>query len=129
MNAPGFFSPDLAIRAEFQTRFDTQRGAFLKAPEPSHAERLADLKALARLLKENQSAIIAAIDADYGGRSGRRLGRHHAKCQQHLNGDARSSGFPHRRFRPRPSAPPFGTSPPPAWPRRPGSASGHFSRE
>ena len=70
MNAPGFFSPDLAIPAEFQTRFDAQRGAFLKAPEPSHAERLADLRALTRLLTENQSAIVAAIDADYGGRSG-----------------------------------------------------------
>jgi hypothetical protein len=70
MNAPGFFSSDLAIPAEFQARFDAQRGAFLKAPEPSHAERLADLRALARLLTENQTAIVAAIDADYGGRSG-----------------------------------------------------------
>ena len=70
MNAPGFFSPDLTIPAEFQARFDAQRGAFLKAPEPSHAERLADLRALTRLLTENQTAIIAAIDADYGGRSG-----------------------------------------------------------
>src|ERR1700722_17778331 len=70
MNAPGFFSPDLAIPAEFQTRFDAQRGAFLKAPEPSHAERVADLRALTRLLTQNQTAIVAAIDADYGGRSG-----------------------------------------------------------
>jgi coniferyl-aldehyde dehydrogenase len=70
VNAPGFLSPDLAIPAEFQTRFDAQRGAFLKAPEPSRAERLADLRALTRLLTENQRAIIAAIDADYGGRSG-----------------------------------------------------------
>ena len=69
MNAPEFSSPDLAIPAEFQARFDAQRGAFLKAPEPSHAERLADLRALARLLKENQRAIVAAVDADYGGRS------------------------------------------------------------
>src|ERR1700733_455801 len=68
MNAPG--SPDLAILAEFQTRFDAQRGAFLKVPEPSHAERLADLRSLTRLLTENQSVIVAAIDADYGGRSG-----------------------------------------------------------
>jgi coniferyl-aldehyde dehydrogenase len=70
MNAPGSLSADLAIPAEFQTRFDAQREAFLKVPEPSHAERLADLRALTRLLTENQSAIIAAIDADYGGRSG-----------------------------------------------------------
>ena len=58
MNAPQFSPPDLAIPAEFQTRFDAQRGAFLKAPEPTHAERLADLPALARLLTENQTAII-----------------------------------------------------------------------
>ena len=70
MNAPEISVPDLAIPAEFQARFDAQRIAFINAPEPSHAERLADLGALARLLKENQSAIIAAIDADYGGRSG-----------------------------------------------------------
>jgi coniferyl-aldehyde dehydrogenase len=71
MNAPGIFSSDLAIPAEFQMRFDAQRRALLKAPEPSHAERLADLRALARrLLTENQRAIVAAIDADYGGRSG-----------------------------------------------------------
>ena len=69
MNAPGISIPDLAIPAEFQACFDAQRAAFLKAPEPSHAERLADLRALARLIKENQSAIVAAIDADYGGRS------------------------------------------------------------
>ena len=70
MNASAVSSPDLAIPAEFQTRFDAQRGAFLKALEPSHAEWLADLRALARLLTENQRAIVAAIDADYGGRSG-----------------------------------------------------------
>jgi coniferyl-aldehyde dehydrogenase len=69
MNASESSFPDLAIPAEFQTRFDAQRGAFIKAPEPSRVERLADLKALSRLLKENQSAIVAAIDADYGGRS------------------------------------------------------------
>ena len=69
MNAPGISIPDLSIPAEFQACFTAQRAAFLKAPEPSHVERVADLKALARLIKENQSAIVAAIDADYGGRS------------------------------------------------------------
>ena len=69
MNAPGISIPDLSIPAEFQACFSAQRAAFLKAPEPSRAERLADLRALARLIKENQSAIVAAIDADYGGRS------------------------------------------------------------
>jgi coniferyl-aldehyde dehydrogenase len=75
MNAPESSFPDLAIPAAFQTRFDAQRGAFIKAPEPSRAERLADLKALSRLLKEHQSVIVAAIDADYSGRSRRRRRR------------------------------------------------------
>ena len=67
MNAPAFSPP--AIPTEFQTRFDAQRAAYLQAPEPSHAERVADLKALARLVRENQAAIVAAINADYGNRS------------------------------------------------------------
>src|SRR5271170_7980688 len=70
MNAPEFPSNDLSIPAEFQARFAAQRAAFLKGADPDHRERLADLQALARLLTENQGAIIAAIDADYGGRSG-----------------------------------------------------------
>jgi len=68
MNAPAF-PPDLAIPAEFLSCLAAQRAAYLKAPEPSHADRIADLKALARLVKENQAAIVAAIDGDYGGRS------------------------------------------------------------
>jgi coniferyl-aldehyde dehydrogenase len=70
MNAPTFPFAELSIPAEFQTCLDAQRAAYLKAPEPSHAERVADLKALARLVKENREAIVATIDADYGGRSG-----------------------------------------------------------
>ena len=59
----------LAIPVEFQSCFAAQRAAYLKAPEPSHAERAADLKALGRLVKDNQAAIVAAINADYGNRS------------------------------------------------------------
>ena len=69
MNAPPFPASGVAIPAEFQTAFDAQRAAYLKAPEPSHAERVADLKALSRLVKENQGAISSAINADYGNRS------------------------------------------------------------
>src|SRR5271168_3664352 len=69
MNAPEFLSNDLSIPAEFHACFSGQRAAFRKAPHPSHAERLADLKALSRLLKDNQAAIVKAIDTDYGGRS------------------------------------------------------------
>ena len=69
MNAPAFASPDIDFPAEFQACFAAQRAAFLKAPEPSQAERVADLKALGRLVKDNRAAIVTAINADYGNRS------------------------------------------------------------
>src|SRR6516225_3956356 len=69
MNAPAFASSDTAIPAEFVSCFEAQRAAYLAAPEPSYAERLQDLATLARLLSENQTAIVAAISADYGSRS------------------------------------------------------------
>ncbi len=69
MNAPVLPGSELSIPAEFQACFAAQRAAFFKAQEPSHAERLADLKMLARLVKDNQAAIVAAINADYGNRS------------------------------------------------------------
>ena len=69
MNAPAFPNVDAAIPAEFQSCLDAQRSAFLKAQEPSRAERLADLDALRRLIVENQPQLIAAVDADYGHRS------------------------------------------------------------
>jgi coniferyl-aldehyde dehydrogenase len=69
MNAPPMTVSEPAIPAEFRTCFDAQRAAYLKAPEPAYPERVADLKALARLVKENRAAIVAAINADYGNRS------------------------------------------------------------
>ena len=68
MNAPAL-PLELAIPAELQTCFAAQRAAYRKAPDPTYAERIADLKALGRLVKENQDAIVAAINADYGNRS------------------------------------------------------------
>ncbi len=68
MNAPAF-PLEAAIPAEFQSRFASQRAAYLKAPDPTYEERIADLKALGRLIRENQDAIVAAINADYGNRS------------------------------------------------------------
>ena len=59
----------LEIPDEFQTCLHAQRAAYLDHPEPSYHERLDDLAALARLLKENREALVAAIDADYGNRS------------------------------------------------------------
>jgi len=69
MNAPSFDSAELAMPAEFKSCFEAQRAASRKAPEPTYAERIADLKALGRLIRENQAAIVAAINADYGSRS------------------------------------------------------------
>jgi coniferyl-aldehyde dehydrogenase len=62
--------PDpIAMPREFEPCLDRQRAAYLAAPEPSHSERIADLKSLSRLLKENREALVAAINADYGNRS------------------------------------------------------------
>ncbi len=69
MNAPAFASSELDIPAEFVACLAAQQAAFLKAPEPTRAERIRDLDALGRLLKDNQDAIVAAISADYGNRS------------------------------------------------------------
>ena len=69
MNAPTFPASGVIIPVEFQTAFEAQRGAYLKEPEPTYAERVSDLKGLSRLVKENQTAITAAISADYGHRS------------------------------------------------------------
>ena len=61
--------PQSLIPVEFEQCLARQRAAFLAEPNPSHAQRVADLKALARLLKENQAALVAAINRDYGNRS------------------------------------------------------------
>ena len=59
----------VVIPVEFQSCFDAQRAAYLAAPEPSYDQRIADLKALAQLLKDNKDELVAAINADYGNRS------------------------------------------------------------
>ncbi len=69
MNAPVFNLDNVMMPAEFRQCFDAQRKAYLAHPEPSHAERSADLQSLARLLKENREALVAAINQDYGNRS------------------------------------------------------------
>jgi len=46
-----------------------QRTAYLAHPEPSLAERRADLQQLARFVQDNRQAIVAAISADFGHRS------------------------------------------------------------
>ena len=68
MNAPVNFR-SIDIPTEFQSCFDKQRAAYLAAPEPSYAQRIADLRSLTRLLKDNKDELVAAINADYGNRS------------------------------------------------------------
>src|SRR6476619_7423457 len=68
MNVP-VNSRSIDIPTELQSCFDKQRAAYLAAPEPSYAQRMADLKALAQLLKDNKDELVAAINADYGNRS------------------------------------------------------------
>ncbi len=48
-----------------QSKFERMRGA----QAPDYKERLARLGALGRLLRENRAALIAAVDADFGGRA------------------------------------------------------------
>ena len=55
--------------AEFLRVFQCQKRAYLEHPVPSHAQRMADLQTLARLLKDNRDAIVQAIHQDYGNRS------------------------------------------------------------
>ena len=68
MNVP-VNSHSIDIPTEFQSCFDKQRAAYLAAPEPSYAQRIADLRSLTRLLKDNKDDLVAAINADYGNRS------------------------------------------------------------
>jgi len=58
-----------AMPVEFQQCLDAQRAAYLAQPEPSHAQRVADLEALGRMVKENRDRIVEAIGKDYGSRS------------------------------------------------------------
>ncbi|XHS79990.1 coniferyl aldehyde dehydrogenase [Burkholderiaceae bacterium UC74_6] len=57
------------IPLEFQQAFDAQRRAYLAHPEPSLAERRADLDRLAQLLKDHREQLVEAICKDYGNRS------------------------------------------------------------
>ncbi|MBP9593220.1 MAG: hypothetical protein KBE42_14190, partial [Steroidobacteraceae bacterium] len=73
MNATTPFSAVAAaqppVPTEFTDCFESQRGAFLAHPYPSYAERIADLRAMHRLLVENRDALVEAVHRDYGNRS------------------------------------------------------------
>src|SRR5262249_34952968 len=57
------------IPLDFQQCLAAQRRASLARPEPSLAERRADLDRLAQLLKDHREALVEAICKDYGNRS------------------------------------------------------------
>ncbi len=57
------------VPAEFTESFERQRAAFLANPHPAYAERVADLRAMHRLLVENRDALVQAVHRDYGNRS------------------------------------------------------------
>jgi coniferyl-aldehyde dehydrogenase len=61
--------PQSLAPAEFTQCLERQRAAYLADPVPSREQRVADLKALAALLKDNREALVAAINRDYGNRS------------------------------------------------------------
>jgi len=58
-----------AVPAEFIDIFERQRGAFLARPYADYEERVADLRAMHRLLVENRDALVEAVHRDYGNRS------------------------------------------------------------
>ncbi|WP_330924401.1 coniferyl aldehyde dehydrogenase [Candidatus Sororendozoicomonas aggregata] len=64
-------SDDDLISSELtlQQTLQKQQSAFLNNPYPLLDERIAHLKALKQALKENRSAFVDAIDADFGGRA------------------------------------------------------------
>ena len=59
----------MGIPPEFTECLARQRAAYLTDPNPSVQRRRADLEALRRMLKDNETAIVLAINADFGVRS------------------------------------------------------------
>jgi len=57
------------IPTEFTHCLELQRAHFEANRYPSHAQRVADLKALVRLVADNRNALIDAVNRDYGCRS------------------------------------------------------------
>jgi coniferyl-aldehyde dehydrogenase len=59
----------MSIAATLGAALRQQRRAYLAHPVPTLAERQADLRTLRRFVRDNQQALVAAINADYGHRS------------------------------------------------------------
>ena len=62
-------TPIDVVRQDLEATLQLQRAAYLAHPNPSFAERKADLLKLQAFVTEHREAIVAAINADYGHRS------------------------------------------------------------
>lgn len=63
------FTNDISTHTELTKCFAAQKKYFLQSSYPSYQQRINDLKALKRLLIENQQAFIDAMSHDFGHRS------------------------------------------------------------
>jgi coniferyl-aldehyde dehydrogenase len=54
---------------QFSAGLELQRRAYHANPVPTLEQRLADLDALKALIRDNEAALVAAVNADYGSRS------------------------------------------------------------
>lgn len=57
------------VRAMLQAALDLQRQAYARDPVPTLRQRIADLRTLARFVRENRDEMVAAVNQDYGCRS------------------------------------------------------------
>jgi len=62
-------APDSITAQRLTDALALQRAAYFAHPVPSRAERIADLRALQRFVREHKDALCDAISADYGHRS------------------------------------------------------------
>lgn len=72
MSSPAANYPDPSLNsgsANLQACLDSQRAAHYLQPNPDREQRVKDLRALKQMLKDNQAAIVAAINQDYGSRA------------------------------------------------------------
>ena len=60
---------DNAQSAMLEDLLTTQRKAYLADPTPDYQQRVSDLKALARMIRDHQDEIVQAVSDDYGNRS------------------------------------------------------------
>jgi coniferyl-aldehyde dehydrogenase len=57
------------VRSVLQAALDRQRETYARDPVPTYRQRIADLRTLARFVRENRDDMVAAVYKDYGCRS------------------------------------------------------------